>query len=91
MGRRNIGLVILLAGSLALGVLLGWSSYQLFLKNVPENQLSVMAKTVAPAQFIGAGLVDGLVIFVWSLLAVVFSRGFRSRPAGGAGASSGRP
>lgn len=82
MKRRNVGLLVLLAGSLVLGALLGLVNYRLFLSNVPENYLSAMGRAMAPAQFIGVGLLIGLVMFVWSLLAIVLSRGFRARPGG---------
>lgn len=81
MNRRNVGLVVLLVGSLVLGALLGVINYRLFLNNVPDNYLSAMGKAMAPAQFVGVGLLIGLVIFAWSLLAVVMSRVFRA-PAG---------
>jgi hypothetical protein len=90
MNRRNVGLLVLLAGSLVLGALLGLVNYRLFLSNVPENYLSAMGRAMAPAQFIGVGLVIGLVMFVWSLLAVVLSRGFRARPGGDSSANAHR-
>jgi hypothetical protein len=90
MKRRNVGLVILLAGSLVLGALLGMVNYRLFLSNVPETYLSAMGRAMAPAQFIGVGLLIGLVMFVWSLLGIVLSRGFRAPPADNAPAKSTR-
>ena len=90
MQRRNVGLIVLLAGSLVLGALLGLVNYRLFLSNVPENYLSAMGRAMAPAQFIGVGLLIGLVMFVWSLLAVVLSRGFRAPPGGNSAANADR-
>jgi len=90
MNRRNVGLVVLLAGSLVVGALLGVVNYRLFLSSVPENYLSAMGRAMAPAQFIGVGLLIGLVMFVWSLLAVVLSRGFRAPPAQGSPPRVGR-
>lgn len=90
MKRRNVGLVVLLAGSLTLGVLLGMVNYRLFLSNVPGNYLSTMGRAMAPAQFIGVGLLIGLVMFGWSLLAIVLSRGFRAPPGGDSAANADR-
>ncbi|MHB8080430.1 MAG: hypothetical protein ACYDIE_14400 [Candidatus Krumholzibacteriia bacterium] len=90
MSRRNVGLIALLAGSLVLGAVLGMINYRLFLSNVPDTYLSAMGRAMAPAQFVGVGLLIGLVMFVWSLLAVVLSRGFRARPDGRATADANR-
>lgn len=90
MKRRNVGLIALLAGSLILGALLGLVNYRLFLSNVPENYLSAMGRAMAPAQFIGVGLLIGLVMFAWSLLGIVLSRGFRTPPGNDAPAKTGR-
>ncbi len=90
MKRRNVGLIVLLAGSLILGALLGLVNYRLFLSNVPENYLSAMGRAMAPAQFIGVGLLIGLVMFAWSLLGIVLSRGFRTPPGNDAPAKTGR-
>lgn len=90
MRRRNVGLILLLAGSLVLGALLGVVNYRLFLSNVPDTYLSAMGRAMAPAQFIGVGLLIGLVMFVWSLVAVVLARGFRARPGGDSVANADR-
>jgi hypothetical protein len=85
MGRRSVGIILLLAGSVAIGALLGWFAYGVFKTNVPQQLMAVSDKVTVPSQFVGAGAAWGLLIFAWSLLAVACSRWFLGRgPKSGA-------
>ncbi len=81
MNRSRWGLLIVLAVSLVLGVLAGWIFYRTFQANVPEAMLSQFSRATAPIQFIGYGLLLGLVIFLWTLLAASLARFFRGAGA----------
>jgi len=84
MNRSRVGVLIVLAVSLALGALAGWVFYRAFLANVPETLLSQFSRATAPIQFVGYGLLLGVIIFLWTLLAASLARFFRggAEPAG---------
>ena len=76
MSRRTLGILLLLGGSLVLGALGGEVNYRLFLKSVPPMALSQVSSSAAHMFFIGYGLVLGVVVFGWSMLAAVLARFF---------------
>jgi hypothetical protein len=82
MSRTTIGALLLLGGSLLFGFLSGRSFFQLFLQNLPPLALSSFSTTAAHAAFLTYGIILGLLLFAWSVLAVVLSRFFTRRPGG---------
>ncbi len=86
MGKARAGMIVILVVSLALGALSGWVFYRIFLSNIPPAALSSFTRATAPLQFVGYGLLLGLVLFGWTLAAVALAR--RSG-RGGPGASGG--
>jgi hypothetical protein len=77
MSRLRIGLLLSLIGSLALGVLFGWIFYRLYLLHVPEQVITAAQKGFSPVNFIGTGLLLGIVIWAWALLVAWLSPRFR--------------
>lgn len=92
MNRARVGVLVVLAVSLGLGALAGWFFYRTFLANVPDALLSQFSRATAPIQFIGYGLLLGVIIFLWTLLAATLARYFRggARAGGGKAASPGQ-
>jgi hypothetical protein len=81
MTSRKWGLVLLLIGSLAIGILVGEMFHRLFLSTVPPAVLSGFNRGATHAAHIFYGAVAGLVIFVWAVLAAGLAPLFGSRPA----------
>jgi hypothetical protein len=84
-----IGIVLLLLGSEALGFCFGEWNYRLFQQTVPPVALSQFNQSAAHVAYSLAGVVLGLAIFVFALIAVALSRFFGGRkpaavPAAGA-------
>jgi hypothetical protein len=80
MSLRMVGVVLLLIGSLAIGVVFGELAFQrLFLAIVPQAALSEFNRSSAHAAFWFYGAGAGVVIFVWALLAALLARLFRKR------------
>ena len=77
MTRRILGLALLLAGSMVLGVLAGSAFYRLFRHTVPPAFLTGFNQAAAHAAFLGYGILSGAVVFVWSLVVVAVSRSLR--------------
>ena len=80
MSRLRIGLLLALIGSLAIGVMFGWVSYQVFLDNVAPQWLSNAQSALTPVTYIGTGLLLGVLICVWALLVAWLAPRFRSGP-----------
>ncbi len=80
MSLRSVGIVLLLIGSLAIGVMFGELAFQrLFLAIVPPLAISEFNVNSAHAAFWLYGAGAGLVIFVWALAAALLARLFRKR------------
>ena len=79
MSKRVIGLLFLLAGSVALGVLQGVYFFRLFEKTVPPLALSSFSESAAHVTFLGYGVASGVCIFLLALAAVLISPAFRNR------------
>jgi hypothetical protein len=69
MTSRKWGLILLLLGSLGIGVLMGEVFHRLFLSTVPPAMLSGFNKGTAHFFHIAYGIGAGVVIFVWAVLA----------------------
>lgn len=89
MSRKTwTGLIILLAGSVIVGVVAGLWYFGLFEKTVPPAVLTSFNKGTAKAAFVTYGLLTGVLLFVWSL-AVIWLGGFFKNPATRAAPHSG--
>lgn len=77
MRRRIIGLVIMLIGSVLLGILSGNWYFHLFRQTVPPAVLTSFNQATAHAAFLGYGVLIGAVIFLWSLVILFLARLFR--------------
>ena len=82
MSRRMIGIILLLGGSEILGILGGEYFFRLFLKTVPPIGLSAFNISTAHGAFIVYGLVAGLAIFAWALIAALISPLFAGKRLG---------
>jgi hypothetical protein len=76
VSRKGVAVLLLLAGSEAVGVAAGQWFLLLFERNAPgaDGALSGLART--HFAFLGSGALLGLVIFGWALLAVASARLF---------------
>ena len=77
MRRRIFGLVIMLIGSVLLGILTGNWYFHLFRQTVPPAVLTSFNQATAHAAFLGYGLLTGAVIFLWSLAVLALAKLFR--------------
>jgi hypothetical protein len=84
MKKKLVGLLVLFVLSEALGLGIGHVFFQLFHQTVPPAVLTSFNRGTAHAAFLAYGLGAGIVIFLWSLLAMGAARVFR---AGGGGAA----
>ena len=78
MSRRSVGILLLLGASVVLGVISGEWFFRLFVHTVPPMAVSAFSQSAAHAGFLTYGIVLGVVMCAWSLLAVVLSRFFRN-------------
>jgi hypothetical protein len=76
---KLLGVIILLVGSVALGAICGNLFFRIFTETVPPAVLTTFNKGTAHAAFITYGLVMGLGIFAWAMLAIFGSRFFRGK------------
>ena len=79
MSKRMVGLVLLLAASVALGVVQGIWFFRLFEKTMPPLALSSFNQSAAHAMFLGYGVVSGGAIFLLALVAALVAPLFRGR------------
>jgi len=69
----TVGRWVLLAGSLALGVVAGLVGYWIFQGKVPAGMQTTVLATEAKIYYIGSGVGLGLLIFGWTLVAVAIA------------------
>ena len=81
MSSRWIGIGLLFVGSEILGFFAGSAFYNLFLKSVPPMSMSSLNTSAAHGMFIVYGLILGVLITVWTLIAVGLSGFFKPRAA----------
>lgn len=87
MRNKIVGLLLLLLGSEALGVLFGNLFFRLFNQTVPPAVLTSFNKGTAHAAFLLYGLLIGLFIFIWGVVAILGSRVFQGGMKVGAAGS----
>ncbi len=86
MRSKGVGVLVLLIGSVLIGILFGHIFFGLFNKTVPPAVLTNFNKGTAYAAFIVYGLAAGVAIFIWGLLGIYGAKFFRSKtssPLGG--------
>lgn len=81
MSKRMIGLVLLLVGSEGVGLLAGNWFFGVFTTTVPAAVVTDFNRAAAYGYFLMHGLLLGLAIYLWALLALALSRFFRPAPA----------
>jgi hypothetical protein len=77
MKNKLVGLLLLLVGSEALGVVFGNVFFRLFNHTVPPAVLTSFNKGTAHAAFLLYGVGVGFFIFAWGVVAILGSRVFR--------------
>jgi hypothetical protein len=81
MISRQVGLLLLLIGSLGIGVAMGEVFHRLFLSTIPPAALSGFSRGSAHVIHIVYGACAGLVIFLWAILASALAPMFGNRKA----------
>lgn len=74
MSKRGVIVVVLLVVSEVLGVLLGEFGFRLFQQTLPKAVVSDFSVTAAHGAFVFWGVVVGLGLFAWSLVAALLGR-----------------
>lgn len=76
MNRKLVGLVLLLIGSEVVGIVAGQYAFRLFDKTVPPAVVTDLVRAGAHGAYVFYGVVLGLAVFAWSLLAAWAGRFF---------------
>lgn len=79
MVGRKWGLLLLLIGSLGIGVVIGEVFHRLFLSSIPPSMLSGLGKGSAHVMHVVYGVGAGLLMFLWAVLAAGLAPLFGSR------------
>ena len=74
-----IGIGLLFVGSEILGYFAGSAFYRLFLKSVPPMSQSQLGVGAAHGMFVVYGLILGLLITLWALMAIGLSGFFKQK------------
>lgn len=90
MSKRGVIVVLLLVVSEVLGVLLGEFGFRLFKQTLPKAVVSDFSVAAAHGAFVFWGIVVGLGLFAWSLVAALLGR-FAFAPAAPPAAAPGTP
>ena len=81
MSPRLIGIGLLLIASEIIGIFAGSAFYRLFLKSVPPMSMSALNTGAAHGAFIFYGVILGVLVAAFCLVAIGLSRYFRPRVA----------
>jgi hypothetical protein len=79
MISRQVGLLLLLVGSLGIGVVMGEAFHRLFLSTIPPAMLSGFSRGSAHVIHIVYGACAGVVMFLWAILVAAMAPMFGSR------------
>jgi hypothetical protein len=79
MRGRTVGVILLLLGSILLGLVVGHFDWILFKKAIPPTMVSSLNLATAKGAAISYGMVVGGAFFVWGLLVALVSPIFRRR------------
>ena len=77
MKRRTLGMILLLAGSIVLGLIAGQLNWSLFKKAIPPTMTSELNLVTARGAAFTCGLLVGVALFFWGLLVALVSPAFR--------------
>jgi hypothetical protein len=80
MKGRTLGMILLLAGSIVLGLIAGQLNWTLFKKAIPPTMVSELNQVTARAAAITYGLLTGAALFLWGIIVALVSPAFRKRP-----------
>ena len=81
MISRQVGLLLLLIGSLGIGIAMGEVFHRLFLSTIPPAALSGFSRGSAHVIHIVYGACAGVVLFLWAILAAALAPMFGTRKA----------
>ncbi len=77
MSKRIVGMILLLVGGLAIGWYSGSSAFSLFEKTVPAGAVTELVRGGTRAAYTTGGLMFGVVVAAYALLAAWLSPFFR--------------
>ena len=77
MKGRTLGIILLLAGSVLLGLIAGQLNWTLFKKAIPPTMVSELSLVAARGAAFTCGLLTGATLFLWGLLVALVSPAFR--------------
>jgi hypothetical protein len=77
MKGRTLGIILLLVGSVVLGLIAGQVNWSLFKKAIPPTLTSELNLITARGAAFTYGLLTGAVLFFWGLLVAVVAPAFR--------------
>ncbi len=80
MKGRTLGILLLLVGSIVLGVIAGQYNWVMFKKAIPPTMVSELNRVTIWGGSFGYGLLTGIVFFLWGLIVALVSPAFRPRP-----------
>lgn len=84
MSRRAIGLVLLLIGSVLIGLSAGQRFFWIFDKTVPQGAMTDLVRAGTHGTYLLSGAFFGVVVFLWALLVAFSARFFKSAADSGA-------
>jgi hypothetical protein len=84
MSKRAIGVVLLLIGSLLIGLSAGQRFFWIFDKTVPQGAMTDLVRTGTHGTYLLSGALFGVVVFVWALVVAASARFFRGAADPGA-------
>jgi hypothetical protein len=84
MSKRAIGIVLLLLGSLLIGLSAGQRFFWIFDKTVPQGAMTDLVRAGTHGTYLLSGALFGVVVFVWALLVAVSARFFGGAASPGA-------
>jgi hypothetical protein len=79
MNRRVAGVILLLVGSVALGLVAGSVNWTLFRKAIPPTMASELNQLTARGVAYTYGLFTAVVLFFWGLIVALVSPAFRRK------------
>ena len=84
MSKRSVGIILLLIGSVLIGIAAGQRFFWIFDKTVPQGAMTDLVRAGTHGTYLVSGAVFGLVVFVWSFVAALSAKFFRASPDAGA-------
>jgi hypothetical protein len=81
MQRVGLGLLLALIGSMALSVAAGKWFFTLYEGTIPDTLRAQTISSGTQLMFISRGMMLGVAVFVWTMIAVLMAPLFRSRSA----------